>query len=374
MKTAFVCDWLVSMRGGERCLEAACKLYPQADIYTLVHIKRSVSEIIESHKIYTSIIQNLPGSPEKFRLYLPFFAYAIGQFDLSGYGLILSFSHCVAKGVKAGHNVPHICYCHTPMRYAWHMREVYLSRLGRLKRLPASLVLDYLKSWDFKTANSVTRYIANSQNVRNRIRAFYHRDAEVIYPPVDCSRFTVSTEDEGYYLIVSAFVPYKRIDLAIEAFNNSNRKLFIIGSGPEKRFLEQISSRNIHFLGGLSDAQVTEYMQKCTALVFPPDEDFGIVPVEAQACGKAVIAFGKGGALETVISMNKDAENADKATGVFFYDQTPGSLRSAVELFEKNKVRFKPKVCRNNALKFDAPLFSARLAEYIKQIVYSGKV
>jgi glycosyltransferase involved in cell wall biosynthesis len=217
MKTALVCDWLTGMRGGERCLEVLCELYPDADIYTLVYYPGSVSRTIVSHKILTSVIQKLPGNAETFRRYLPLFPYAIERFDLSDYAFVFSLSHCVAKSVIVPEGIPHICYCHTPMRYAWHLRNDYISAMPPFKRYAINKILDRLREWDKRTSRRVTQFIANSQNVKKRISQAYQRDAMVIYPPVDCSAFTLSDSHEDYYLIVSALVPYKRVDVAVEA-------------------------------------------------------------------------------------------------------------------------------------------------------------
>ena len=241
MKMALVCDWLTGMRGGERCLEAICELYGDADIYTLVYFPGTVSEIIESHNIFTSYIQRLPGNIDTFRRYLPLFGHAVQRFDLSEYDCVFSFSHCVAKSVRVPKGIPHICYCHTPMRYAWHMRDEYLSAYKGLKRFVAGAMLDYLKNWDRRTSAGVTHFIANSQNTQNHIKNFYNRDSVVIYPPVDHERFTISGEDDGYYLVVSALVPYKRVDLAVSAFKDLNQKLLIVGKGPELSHLREMA-------------------------------------------------------------------------------------------------------------------------------------
>jgi glycosyltransferase involved in cell wall biosynthesis len=369
MKIAFVCDWLTGMRGGERCLEAACELYPDADIFTLVHIHGNISKTIESHKIYTSYIQQIPGNIKNFRRYLPFFPYAIRRFDLSSYNCILSFSHCVAKGVKIPKRIPHICYCHTPMRYAWYMRNEYLSKFNGIKKKIAEVTLDYLKNWDRRTSSLVTHFIANSKNVKNRIKQVYNRDSVIIYPPVDCNRFALSYEDDGYYLVVSALVSYKRIDIAVKAFNTTNQKLVVVGNGPELNYLKSIASANISFVDNADDDEVVEYMKKCTALIFPGEEDFGIVPLEAQACGKPVIAFGKGGALETVVGINQTVLNNSDPTGLFFYEQTPQALRETTLTFENMPDKFDPENCRNNALRFDRSVFMRSLPSYIENII-----
>jgi glycosyltransferase involved in cell wall biosynthesis len=369
LKTAFICDWLTAMRGGERCLDAMCEIYTDAEIFTLVHFPGSVSKTIESHEIQTSYIQRLPGDIKNFRRYLPLFPHAIRRFDLNGCDLILSFSHCVAKGVKVPRGMPHICYCHTPMRYAWHMRSEYLSKFNGLKKWGADILLDRLKNWDRKSSSGVTHFIANSKNVQNRIKQAYDRDSVVIYPPVECDRFTVSDYDDGYYLIVSALVPYKRIDIAIKAFSKDNRKLVVVGNGPELPSLKSIASDNISFISYADDNQVVEYIKKCTALIFPGEEDFGIVPLEAQACGKQVIAFGRGGAMETVIGLNyTNTEKADP-TGVFFFKQTPEALRESILLFERRKKEFDAQKCRDNALRFDRYIYQKSMQNYIQSVL-----
>jgi len=367
MRTAFVCDWLTGMRGGERCLEAACELWPDADIFTLVHFPGRVSATIESHKIHTSYIQRLPGRREHFRRYLPIFPDAIRRFDLSGYECVLSFSHCAAKGVRVPPGIPHVCYCHTPMRYAWHMRSDYLRGLGYLRRKAAGFILDRMKTWDRKTAAAVTRFVANSRNTRNRIKDAYDRDSEIIHPPVDCERFEVSADNDGYYLIVSALVPYKRVDLAIEAFGGLDRELLVVGNGPELTPLKRIASANVRFVDHADDRQVVGYMRKARALVFPGEEDFGIVPLEAQASGKPVIAFGKGGALETVVGFER-AGDAD-ATGIFFSEQSPEALRQAILRFEEIENRFDGSTCRRNALSFDRPIYKTKIRDYIRTVI-----
>jgi glycosyltransferase involved in cell wall biosynthesis len=334
-----------------------------------VHFPGSVSETIESHKIQTSYIQSLPGSRKNFRRYLPLFPNAIQKFDLSGYDCVLSFSHCVAKAVKPPPGIPHICYCYTPMRYAWHMRDAYLSTIPNPKRLLIECVLNRLKNWDRKSSSRVTHFIAISENVRHRIKDAYNRDSVVIYPPVECSRFTVSDIDEGYYLVLSALVPYKRIDIAVKAFTAAGQKLVVVGNGPELPRLKSMASADVSFVDNADDNQVAEYLKKCRALVFPGEEDFGIVPLEAQACGKQVIAFGKGGALETIIGLDNAQTAKADATGVFFYEQTPESLRKSILLFEKTRDRFDPSKCRANALKFDRRVYQQSIQNYIQSVM-----
>ncbi len=367
MKTALVCDWLTAMRGGERCLEAVCELYPDADIFTLFHIPGSVSQIIEKHKIVTSYIQKI--RCKDFRNFLPLFPNAMRRFDLSGYDVILSFSHCVAKDVRVPESIAHICYCHTPMRYAWHKQDEYLAKFKWPKKQLARILMAYLRYQDKKYSASVTKFIANSRNVQNRIKQIYNRDSVVIYPPVDCTRFNMFQTDDGYYLIVSALVPYKRVDIAVRAFGNSERKLVIIGSGPELAELKNIAKSNITFIEKSSDILIAQYMQNCRALLFPGEEDFGIVPLEAQACGKPVIAFGQGGALETVVGLERNLSNKSCATGVFFYQQDEASLLEAISFFEKNSGKINPVCCRNNAIRFDRPIFKQRMKQYVQSVL-----
>jgi glycosyltransferase involved in cell wall biosynthesis len=369
MRIAIICDWLTGMRGGERCLEAICEIYPDADIFTLVHSPGSVSETIESHKIQTSYIQHLPGNVKNFRRYLPLFPHAIQKFDLSGYDCVLSFSHCVAKAVKAPPGIPHICYCCTPMRYAWHMRHVYLDTLRQPKRLLAECVLNHLKRWDRKTSSRVTHFIAISKNVQNRIKQAYNRDSVIIYPPVDCNRFAISDSDDGYYLVLSALVPYKRIDIAVKAFTATGQKLVIVGNGPELPRLKSMASANIFFVDNADDNEVVEYLEKCRAVVFPGEEDFGIVPLEAQACGKQVIAFGKGGALETIIGLDHTQNAKANSTGIFFYAQTSKVLQESVLLFEEIRDQFDPRKCRDNVLRFDRPIYQQSMQNYIQSVM-----
>lgn len=372
-KMAFICDWLTAMRGGERCLEAICEIYPDADIFTLVHFQGSVSETIETHKIQTSYIQRLPGSVKNFRIYLPLFPHAIQKFDLSGYDCVLSFSHCVAKGVKVPQGLLHICYCHTPMRYAWHMRDAYLRILGNPQKMLAESVLDHLKNWDAKASPRVTHFIANSKNTQNRIREAYDRDSIVIYPPVECARFAISDNDDGYYLVLSALVPYKRIDIAVKAFAAIGQKLVIVGNGPELPRLKNMASANIFFVDNADDNEIVEYLKKCRALIFPGEEDFGIVPLEAQACGKQVIAFGKGGALETVIGLDHAQATNANATGIFFYEQTPEALRKSILLFEEIRDHFDARKCRDNVLRFDRPIYQQSMQNYIQAVIAENR-
>lgn len=323
LRVALVHDWLTGMRGGEKCLEVLCELFPQAPLYTLIHVRGSVSPTIEDRPIHTSFVQRLPGAATHYRRYLPLFPKAIESLDLTGYDLVISTSHCVAKGVSTRPGSLHICYCHTPMRYVWDQYEEYFGkdRAGVATRLAMSVAAPYLRAWDVRTADRVHHYIANSRNVQERISRIYHRTSEVICPPVDVERFTVSNRPREFAVMVTALVPYKRVDLAVESFNRSGKRLVIVGKGPEFEHLRSAARSNVEFLGWKSDDELAELYQRATMLIFPGEEDFGIVPLEAMASGTPVVAYGKGGALETVV---------DGKTGVFFKDQNVDSLDDAL--------------------------------------------
>lgn len=369
MKIALIHDWLTGMRGGEKCLEALCQIYPQAEIFTLLHNPGSVSQEIESKKIHTSFVQNLPFAKSKYQNYLPFFPTAMEQFDLSGFDLVISSSHCVAKGVLTRPETCHICYCYTPMRYAWEMYYTYLNpqTTGLLFRHLIPFFMNYLRSWDESSAKRVDYFAAISKNVQNRIKKHYGRESEVIYPPLAIDSFGILKNSGNYFLIVSALVPYKRIDLAIEAFNQLGDRLLIVGEGPEKKRLTKIAEKNIEFLPWQRDENLKKYYYNCKALIFPGEEDFGIVPVEAQACGKPVIAFGRGGALETVIGAypGESSLSKQKLTGIFFKEQSINSLIEAVRAWEK--VEFDPHFIRQNTLRFDSRIFKDKIKDFVDQ-------
>ncbi len=362
MKIALIHDWLTGMRGGEKVLEVMCELWPEADLYTLLYVPGKLTPAIESRKIITSGIQKLPKAVEWYRYYLPLMPTAIEQFDLREYDLVLSTSHCVAKGVITQPATCHISYIHTPMRYVWELFEEYFGaqRTGRFKRLIISFFANYLRLWDVASANRVDDFIANSGHVAKRIAKHYRRESTVIHPPVDTARFSMG-QPEDFYLVVSALAPYKRIDLAVQACARMRRKIKVVGTGQDEELLRRIGGEYIDFLGWQDDATIVELYQKCRAFLFPGEEDFGITPLEAQASGRPVIAFGKGGALETVRGLHEE-----DPTGVFFHEQTVDGLSQAIATFEQNESRFDPEKTRAHALTFDREVFRRRIKEHVE--------
>jgi glycosyltransferase involved in cell wall biosynthesis len=367
-RVAIVHDWLTGMRGGEKVLEGLLELFPRAEIFTLLHVPGSVSPAIESRTIHTSFVQRLPGVERRYRSYLPLFPTAVERFDLRGFDLVLSSSHCVAKGARA--DAPHLSYCHTPMRYVWDQFGAYFGpgRAPLPTRMAARAFAPGLRSWDQRTAARVHRFVANSEHVRERIHRCYGRDATVVYPPVELERFQPAVAREDFYLVVSALAPYKRVDLAIEALRALGRPLVVVGSGPESERLRALArGADVRFTGWASDDEVALLLGRCRALLLPGVEDFGITPVEAQAAGAPVIAYGDGGALETVI---KPDENGNGGTGVFFHDLTPKCLARAVERFES--LRFEPAVLLANARRFSRERFLREMRLAIADVL-AGK-
>ena len=366
MRVALVHDWLTGMRGGERCLEVFCELFPDADLYTLLHVRGSVSPVIEGRRIITSFVQRLPDAERRYRSYHPLFPAAIRRFDLSGYDLILSSSHAVAKGVRVPPGALHVCYCFTPMRYVWDLYDDYFgARAGPLTRLLMPGVAAALRRWDRRTAAGVHHFVGISRFIADRIRRCYGRAADVIYPPVDVARFRIEERPEDFYLVVSALAPYKRVDLVVEAASRLGRRLVVVGTGPEEARLRARAGPTVQFLGWKDDAQVAELYARCRALLFPTVEDFGITPLEAMAAGRPVIALGQGGALETVVPPG----GPEPPTGLFFARQTADDLAEAVRRFESGTTVFEPKTLRRHAEQFDRPIFKERMAGYLAAVL-----
>lgn len=354
MKVAIVHDWLIHMRGGEKVLEALCEIFPDAVIYTLFHDRRRLSPVLQGMRIKTSFLDRLPGIRRYYRFLLPFFPQVIESLKMEDVDLVISSSHCVAKGIRTPQGAMHVCYCHTPMRYAWGFDEEYFGKVPRAFRWIVRFLLSFLKKWDLKSNETVDLFIANSENVKRRIENFYGRDAIVIHPPADTLFYQLSGPPGNYYLVVSAFVPYKRVDLVIEAFNTLNRKLLIAGDGPLKAHYRKLRrSDKISFLGPVRNEELRTLYQKARALIFPTEEDFGIVPVEAQACGTPVIALAKGGALETV------------KQGLFFTEQSAAAIREAVMKFESMDWD-RPQISQSVG-PFDRTFFMDQIRECIHQ-------
>lgn len=362
-RVAIVHDWLVVNGGAEKVLSALLRAFPQAEVFTLVNfMPQATAPWLESHRVHTSLLQRMPLAKRYYRHYLPLMPYAIEQLDVRGFDLVISSSHAVAKGVITHPGQTHICYCHTPMRYAWDMKEAYLANANfRMPGMQALVrkTLKRLRQWDYFTATQVDYFIANSHNVAQRIAKYYRRDADVLYPPVDVEGFALQEGPRSdYFLAASRLVPYKQLDLIIKAFKATpDRILKVVGDGPEYERLLALAgdAPNIELLGYLPDVSLTQWMRYAQGFIFAADEDFGILPLEAQACGTPVIAYGKGGALETVNGLNHGAS----ATGVLFEEQSVASLNAAIDAFEQHT--FDPQACRQQAEKFSYARFWQRL-------------
>ncbi len=373
MKVALIHDWLTGMRGGERCLEVFCELFPEATLFTLFHFKGRVSPAIEGMAIRTSFLQSFPGLEKRYRHYLPLFPLAAERFDLREYDLVLSSSHCVAKGVRPREGALHLCYLHAPMRYVWDRYHDYFApgKAGVLTQGAMAAAAPWLRRWDVASSRRVDRFVANSRYTSGLIRRLYGREAEVVYPPVETKRFYLCSEQDDYYLIVSALVPYKAVDLALEAFNRLKRPLWIVGSGPDERRLRQMAGPRIRFLGWVPYEDLPAYYARSRALIFPGVEDFGIAPLEAMASGRPVIAYGEGGALESVVPL--DDPEGRPPTGLFFWPHTAEALIDAVRRFEAEGVRFDPPALRRHAEGFDRAVFKEKMRAFIQESGVGGQ-
>jgi glycosyltransferase involved in cell wall biosynthesis len=362
MKIALIQDWLTENGGAEKVFASLYELYPEADIYTLVYNDNVLEKLnIPVHKVTASFIQNLPFANKKYRNYLPLFTKAIESFDLSGYDLLISSSSCVAKGILTCSSQTHICYCHSPVRYGWDLYFQYLSSSGlnriSLKSWYVKSVLHKLRIWDIVSSNRVDYFISNSNHIRQRIRKTYARDAVTIYPPVFTDEFSCNSHKENYYLTCSRLVPYKKVDLIVKAFANMpDKKLVVIGTGPDMDKIKRLKTENVELLGYQTFTVLKEYMEKAKAFVFAAEEDFGIVTVEAQACGTPVIAFGMGGSLETV---------KNNETGLFFYRQTADAIIEAVASFEK--LHFDYASIRKHAEQFSKERFKQEIKNFVSE-------
>lgn len=360
-KIAVVHEWLVDYSGSEKVVEQILNTYPDSDLFSLVEfLPDSLKYFIHNKKVQTSFIQKLPFSKRKYRNYLPLMPLAVEQLDVSSFDLVLSSNHAVSKGVITNSNQLHICYCHSPIRYAWDLYFQYLkeAKLEKgLKAFLAKLILHYIRIWDFGAAKRVDHFIANSHYIAKRIKKVYQRESTVIYPPVAINNFSCESAKEDYYLTASRMVPYKKIDLIVRAFSKMpDKRLIVIGDGPDFRKVKKVAGKNIELLGFQTFDELKKYMEKAKAFVFAADEDFGIVPVEAQACGTPVIAFGKGGVLETVI---------ENETGIFFKEQSEESLIEAINYFEKNIDQFDASIIRKNVERFSQTRFKNEYSDFV---------
>jgi glycosyltransferase involved in cell wall biosynthesis len=367
LKIAIVHEWFVTYAGSERVVEQILNLFPHADLFAVVDfLNDSQRGFIQNKPVKTTFIQRLPFAKAKFRQYLPLMPLAIEQLDLSAYDLIISSSHAVAKGVLTAPHQLHISYVHSPIRYAWDLQHQYLkeSNLERgIKSWIARWILHQIRIWDTRTANGVDLFVSNSEFIARRIHKVYRRSATVIYPPVDLQNYTLCEQKQEFYLTASRLVPYKRIDLIVEAFSQmGDRSLIVIGDGEQMAKIRAKASSNIKFLGHLEPEALREYMQKARAFVFAAEEDFGITPVEAQACGTPVIAYGRGGVCESVRGLD-----GDRPTGVFFAEQSVASIHAAVLEFEQNCDRILPTTCHENAMRFSTERFQAEFLQFVEQ-------
>ncbi len=360
MRVALVHDWLTGMRGGEKVLLALARLFPEAPLFTLLHVPGSVHEELEARVAGTSFVQRLPSAARLYRYYLPLFPAAVRTLDLSAFDLVLSSSHCAVKAVRVRPGARHLCYCHTPMRYVWDRYDDYFgpARVPAALRPALALMAALLRRWDRRTAARVHAFAANSAYVRERIRRCYGRESEVVPPPVDTEFFTPGlTPDAGSYdLVVSALVPYKRLELALAAYRGSGRELRIVGDGPERRRLESQAPREARFLGSLDDQALREQYRGCRLVLMPGVEDFGIVPVEGMACGRPAIVFGEGGGAESVV---------DRETGLVFHQASPEALRATIDSFDR--MRFNVNTLRARAENFSQRCFEARLRSFVER-------
>jgi glycosyltransferase involved in cell wall biosynthesis len=364
MKTAVIHDWLVTYGGADRVLEQILACYPDADLFSLVDfLPPEQRGFILNKPVTTSFIQHLPFARKSFRKYLPLMPLAVEQFDLSPYDLVISSSHAIAKGVITGPDQLHICLCHSPMRYAWDLQHQYLQEAGLDRGVmswPTRWLLHKARSWDYRTSNGVDEFIAISHFIARRVWKTYRRESTIIYPPVDVDSLCMSDRKDDFYLTLSRLVPYKKVKLIVEAFRMMpHKKLVVIGDGPQFKSIKAVAGKNVSMLGYQSSEVVHDYLQRANGFIFAAEEDFGISVLEAQACGTPIIAYGKGGSLETVRELG-----TEEPTGLFFYEQSCEALLQAVSLFEMERSQFKAAACRKNAMRFSADRFRREFFEF----------
>lgn len=359
MKLALVHDWLPFMGGAENVLGNMAEVFSDAPIYTTICNKSKLNGILKDANIITTHLQKTGKEIKNHRNLFPFMPTAMESFDLNQYDVVISSSTCVGKSIITNPNTLHICYCNTPMRYAWEFMQEYIGPLkgkGSLKNKLTSYLMTFMRIWDYASSARVDVFIGNSVNVAKRIRKHYRREAYVIHPPVRCNFFNISDEDGDFYLCVSRLQEYKRVDIAVKACTQLNIPLVVIGDGPQRQMLEAMAGPTVKFLGRVSDEVIKEHYAKCKAFLFPGQEDFGITPLEAQASGRPVVAYGKGGALETII---------DDETGLFFYEQTVDAMKEAI--LKINGMSFNKQTLRTHAMKFDESIFKEKLSKFVEE-------
>jgi glycosyltransferase involved in cell wall biosynthesis len=366
MKIVIICDWLVTLAGAENVLRELLTLFPDADLFAVVDfLSPQQRQFLFNKSAQTTFIQHLPFAKKYYRHYLPLMPLAIEQLDLSAYDLIFSTSHAVAKGVITGPDQLHISYVYTPMRYAWDLQPQYLRETGLNKNFRGLLVrylLHKLRMWDSFSAQTVDHFLTSSQYIARRIQKFYRRQATIIAPPVDLKAFTPVKQKENYYVTASRLVPYKRIDLVVEAFKHlPNEKLIVIGEGPEFKKIQALASPNVSLLGYQSQTELIHYLQRAQAFIFASEEDFGIAPLEALACGTPVIALGKGGALETIRGLDHP-----QPSGIFFPEQTTTAILQAIASFKQYQTQLTMEACRHNAEAFSAQSFQTKVTQFVQ--------
>ncbi len=369
LRVAIVHYWFIGRAGGERIVEALAEIFPQADLFSLVADRSTLAPILQSRKLQTSFLQRVPGAKKFHRHFLFLQPLALEQFDLSDYDLVISSESGPAKGVITSSKTCHICYCHSPMRYIWDMYPEYRRSMGFLVGTLFSLTAHYIRLWDQASASRVDYFVANSRYSASRIRKYYGRESTVIHPPVEVSAGKISAQQGEYYVAVGRLVEYKRFDLAVAACVELGRPLKIIGVGPQEKVLRRMAGPTVEFLGRISDGELRENLAGCRALLFPGEEDFGIVPVEAQSFGKPVIAYASGGVLETVRGIFPNEVELENPTGVFFRDKSLSGLTKAILQFESMEQEFRPETIRQHSLQFDSAIFKRHISEFIASAV-----
>jgi glycosyltransferase involved in cell wall biosynthesis len=373
-RVALVHHWFVSFAGGERVVETIASMFPSADIFTLFLDEEKLSPALQGRKITSSFLDRIPGARRVHRHCLPLYPLGVEMLDLSGYDLVITSDSGPMKGVITDLDATHICYCHSPMRYLWDGYAAYRRDMSSIGKVIFELTSHYVRNWDYLAAQRVDHFLANSGYVARRIHKYYRRRSTIIHPPIDTSRSYLAGSHDDYYLAVGRLVPYKRTDVLIDACEKLGRKLVIVGDGPEMERLKKLAGKNVEFVGEAADEQLRGIYARCRALLFAADEDFGMVPLEAQSYGRPVIAYGKGGSLETVVGVNGSAvrdraSRGESLTGIFFEKQSADSLANAILAFESSGHLFAPEDIQSHARRFDTSVFVEQLHNYIKWAV-----